>query len=132
MRPRPPRTTRTDPLFPYTTLFRSPFDPGDALGNVFLQAVYDVIGARLPGDPRLLLGAHRGDDPGAGQPGELDGIKTDGARAPRDQYSLPRPRAIGHYAVMRGQRGYAQEGAQFFRDRQTGRASCRERVCKDV
>src|SRR3546814_9766073 len=61
MRPRPPRTTRTDPLFPYTTLFRSPCDPGDALGNVFLQAVYDVIGARLPGDPRLLLGAHRGD-----------------------------------------------------------------------
>src|SRR3546814_11833833 len=25
MRPRPPRSTRTDTLFPYTTLFRSPF-----------------------------------------------------------------------------------------------------------
>src|SRR3546814_2708400 len=26
MRRRPPRSTRTDTLFPYTTLFRSPFD----------------------------------------------------------------------------------------------------------
>src|SRR3546814_17561746 len=25
---RPPRSTRTDTLFPYTTLFRSPFQPG--------------------------------------------------------------------------------------------------------
>src|SRR3546814_3983667 len=25
---RPPRSTRTDTLFPYTTLFRSPFHPG--------------------------------------------------------------------------------------------------------
>src|SRR3546814_16817294 len=29
MRRRPPRSTRTDTLFPYTTLFRSPSDPGD-------------------------------------------------------------------------------------------------------
>src|SRR3546814_17483815 len=28
---RPPRSTRTDTLFPYTTLFRSPFDPGDCM-----------------------------------------------------------------------------------------------------
>src|SRR3546814_6590662 len=27
MRRRPPRSTRTDTLFPYTTLFRSPLDP---------------------------------------------------------------------------------------------------------
>src|SRR3546814_12745448 len=32
---RPPRSTRTDQLFPYTTLFRSMFDlPGRALGRL--------------------------------------------------------------------------------------------------
>src|SRR3546814_3874967 len=30
MRRRPPRSTRTDPLFPYTTLFRSGFDQPDS------------------------------------------------------------------------------------------------------
>src|SRR3546814_2349505 len=32
MIPRPPRSTRTDTLFPYTTLFRSPPRPGGARG----------------------------------------------------------------------------------------------------
>src|SRR3546814_16491219 len=31
MIPRPPRSTRTDPLFPYTTLFRSDFRPFEGL-----------------------------------------------------------------------------------------------------
>src|SRR3546814_16199257 len=30
---RPPRSTRTDTLFPYTTLFRSPVDPLDQIGE---------------------------------------------------------------------------------------------------
>src|SRR3546814_14713202 len=30
---RPPRSTRTDTLFPYTTLFRSSFLPGDLLAD---------------------------------------------------------------------------------------------------
>src|SRR3546814_17990795 len=29
---RPPRSTRTDTLFPYTTLFRSPLRPGEGAG----------------------------------------------------------------------------------------------------
>src|SRR3546814_5849898 len=41
---RPPRSTRTDTLFPYTTLFRSPRRPGRAVQQ------------RSPGlEPRLLL-----------------------------------------------------------------------------
>src|SRR3546814_14369199 len=35
MIPRPPRSTRTDTLFPYTTLFRSPFSAAQA--NVLFQ-----------------------------------------------------------------------------------------------
>src|SRR3546814_13781609 len=31
---RPPRSTRTDTLFPYTTLFRSYLDPGQVLDEV--------------------------------------------------------------------------------------------------
>src|SRR3546814_654354 len=41
MIPRPPRSTRTDPLFPYTTLFRSRFSPtgfySSAVRNPFLR-----------------------------------------------------------------------------------------------
>src|SRR3546814_8083768 len=33
MLPRPPRSTRTDPLFPYTTLFRSTVAPGMTLSD---------------------------------------------------------------------------------------------------
>src|SRR3546814_20191967 len=39
---RPPRSTRTDTLFPYTTLFRSPRLPGEML----LERPFDLFGAR--------------------------------------------------------------------------------------
>src|SRR3546814_12965292 len=42
MRRRPPRSTRTDTLFPYTTLFRSDLDgriPGGEVGYVFVAEV---------------------------------------------------------------------------------------------
>src|SRR3546814_12869227 len=54
---RPPRSTRTDTLFPYTTLFRSVVDlraPGDGL------AVGDLRGADVGVD--LELAAHAVDD----------------------------------------------------------------------
>src|SRR3546814_1745951 len=34
---RPPRSTRTDTLFPYTTLFRSAFLPDPSRGNIVIQ-----------------------------------------------------------------------------------------------
>src|SRR3546814_2324538 len=59
---RPPRSTRTDTLFPYTTLFRSgidgaPLGDREALGDQRLDA--DIVGARRDGaldlglEPRL-------------------------------------------------------------------------------
>src|SRR3546814_15818594 len=44
MRRRPPRSTRTDTLFPYTTLFRSPDTPANtAFGaNISDQSIYGV------------------------------------------------------------------------------------------
>src|SRR3546814_6322225 len=50
MKRRPPRSTRTDPLVPYTTLFRS-------LGNI--EKVHDLVRAHPPEALRhALLSAH--------------------------------------------------------------------------
>src|SRR3546814_11239478 len=45
--PRPPRSTRTDTLFPYTTLFRSPFGLSWGVGPVLYlpTATEDTLGA---------------------------------------------------------------------------------------
>src|SRR3546814_10691846 len=52
---RPPRSTRTDTLFPYTTLFRSPFLAQRRRGVVaFRSAVVEVVGLFL-----LVLHAQR-------------------------------------------------------------------------
>src|SRR3546814_12775873 len=52
---RPPRSTRTDTLFPYTTLFRSGarlLDPGDRVGveHAVLDAVRDHVDAGVGGE----------------------------------------------------------------------------------
>src|SRR3546814_16187315 len=73
---RPPRSTRTDTLFPYTTLFRSPADAIDkaAIGNAhdpLAVGDLDPLFVRIPADPaapeharrrRALAGEHL--DPG--------------------------------------------------------------------
>src|SRR3546814_8873351 len=52
---RPPRSTRTDTLFPYTTLFRSP-----RLGiGLVLLADMDAIGAELDGEIRPVVDQQR-------------------------------------------------------------------------
>src|SRR3546814_9214832 len=50
MRRRPPRSTRTDTLFPYTTLFRS----------VVIDWIHGVAGPRTRGVPVLIAGMTRG------------------------------------------------------------------------
>src|SRR3546814_13207507 len=49
---RPPRSTRTDTLFPYTTLFRSPIDNGHVAG-------FEAPMHRALAEPILLGGAPR-------------------------------------------------------------------------
>src|SRR3546814_3469712 len=50
---RPPRSTRTDTLFPYTTLFRSHWDAGAASDSRDIAPVPDRRdGPRYPGDGR--------------------------------------------------------------------------------
>src|SRR3546814_18054608 len=62
---RPPRSTRTDTLFPYTTLFRS---PQEFLGSAFCQA--RLRARRLGLRVRECEGPH--DRPTSGVPGRAD------------------------------------------------------------
>src|SRR3546814_11205217 len=54
MRPRPPRSTRTDTLFPYTTRFRSDYPPEDR-AHVPSEDI-DVHGGRKLHVPKALKG----------------------------------------------------------------------------
>src|SRR3546814_4820122 len=50
MRRRPPRSTRTDPLFPYTTLFRSP-EADEMLVPVPIADLYDAQAVARGNEP---------------------------------------------------------------------------------
>src|SRR3546814_17509482 len=122
---RPPRSTRTDTLFPYTTLFRSALTLKSAIetahatihqvaqsqpqcagmGTTIVVAALhdDRIAIAYVGDSRLYRLRH----------GALEQIT-------RDHSLLEEMIARGHYS---------REDAQRL---EIGRASCRERVCKYV
>src|SRR3546814_13660391 len=115
---RPPRSTRTDTLFPYTTLFRSEvYLKDDAALDEYL--VENGVAATM-----------------------LE--TTGGARSGEDLRHLVnharRMRTLMHYVPRRYDpviiEALAMDGAldpQATRDdRQIGRASCRERVCQYV
>src|SRR3546814_1654484 len=55
---RPPRSTRTDTLFPYTTLFRSAIDHQPDKGAVAQARMGDHVDA-VEQPPRLVGGQHR-------------------------------------------------------------------------
>src|SRR3546814_12718170 len=115
---RPPRSTRTDPLFPYTTLFRSlPQAVVEAFGKAARPAMI-VGGGVLAKD-----GAH-GDT--------LALVETLGLiREGWNGYN------VLHFAAARMgglMLGYATDGGvkavAAAKPKQIGRAACRERVCK--
>src|SRR3546814_9217786 len=56
---RPPRSTRTDTLFPYTTLFRSPCEARPKFQRAARKAVRPAVGEQHPG-PRLPLARAKG------------------------------------------------------------------------
>src|SRR3546814_19600904 len=94
---RPPRSTRTDTLFPYTTLFRSP-DLGAVAGDARLRGRHldgvAVRGRRRAGEFRPDL-AHAGiAGPVAGHFALVDRPSEEGARARR--YAGPVARALTH------------------------------------
>src|SRR3546814_1532240 len=95
---RPPRSTRTDTLFPYTTLFRS-----QIVGDLE-EGIEDHL-ERRPADRRQMrfhhLGAKSGDD------GDVaDAVRLQGFDLPFDQRpAVEVDHALGH---VRGQRKQAR------------------------
>src|SRR3546814_14702198 len=52
---RPPRSTRTDTLFPYTTLFRSPMsEPGSATMSILIEADGSVGDCTFSGTGQMI------------------------------------------------------------------------------
>src|SRR3546814_18266113 len=115
---RPPRSTRTDPLFPYTTLFPSrqeniPSVLGSATPS--LESLHNAYTGRYG---LLRLNERAG---GAKQPRFL---RLDVKSRPLDSgISGPMQQAIGQTLAA---------GQQVLVFLKIGRASCRERVCQYV
>src|SRR3546814_19881672 len=97
---RPPRSTRTDTLFPYTTLFRS--RTAGAGGPVWLRQVDAAADDRRAGDDHLRYPENRrarGQRRAAEGPRHRDGVPElravpahDGGREPRLRTEVARPR----------------------------------------
>src|SRR3546814_11538509 len=103
---RPPRSTRTDTLFPYTTLFRSqPASRGFQIDSAPLGIFDELILA----DPRNAEIARVG----------MAEIKA-------------RDRRGGQHREMVGQRRARRVAGVEQIEQEIGRASCRERVCQYV
>src|SRR3546814_12001407 len=92
---RPPRSTRTDTLFPYTTLFRSSAGQHGRHADIFSRALDGSTGRRC--------GAER-PDPGGGGPG---GLRLLDAGAGGE---LPAGRYRGLSRSLRGSDGRPREG----------------------
>src|SRR3546814_20032900 len=111
---RPPRSTRTDTLFPYTTLFRS--DPARGEPSPLQRPIaaerLDCIGRTT----RLIAAGRRQDRRRTELPRAAEKDEE-----PRDHRRKPRPSPRTCSGV--------QAAAK---DIKHGRASCRERVCQYV
>src|SRR3546814_17293467 len=107
---RPPRSTRTDTLFPYTTLFRSD-RPDHAAGRRHHRAAGRIIGSARPSGPALIL-----------DPGIWDEVG-------HEHVAVEEPAGAidgGHDIEPAKLRPVEPH------DKKLGRASCRESVCKYV
>src|SRR3546814_15262030 len=106
---RPPRSTRTDTLFPYTTLFRSV--AGGLVGDARAQVVLHFAG--------LAAGA-------VGVAGQAGGLQLHAARLGVGVFAQV-ILVVPGVALVQRRRGQAVGGGE-----QSGRASWRERVCQYV
>src|SRR3546814_15868794 len=120
---RPPRSTRTDTLFPYTTLFRSGDRPELRVG------AEDEVGARR--GPLLLVGlTARADEDFVAAIVHLLPRRAHVEQVAEEVVGeLPGP--IGQDAMRRAAMVGAED-AQAAGQHQIGSASWRERVCEDV
>src|SRR3546814_11422617 len=105
MLPRPPRSTRTTTLFPYTTLFRSWRESAAFAGVDAAVVAYTPtgpLGLSICYDLRF--------------PALYQALSAAGARVLAVPAAFTRPTGAAHWHILL----------------QIGRASCRERVCQYV
>src|SRR3546814_12783690 len=120
---RPPRSTRTDTLFPYTTLFRSDHvDLGAGVGAGYDRAKSHGIGTRNVEHEEARRALRHG-RPDFGGDARLDRRKRDEQREAKTERD--------HERAGRGTgTGKVRERAK--EERELGRAVCGERVWQDV
>src|SRR3546814_15017207 len=111
---RPPRSTRTDTLFPYTTLFRSAFG--------FLQRRSRGKRNLVDDDPLILIGQETAGQAQEDQPHAEDDQRIDQHRPPPVAFDLLHGRAITRDIAVEGPVEPVEEAAE-----EIGRASGRER-----
>src|SRR3546814_16423954 len=112
---RPPRSTRTDTLFPYTTLFRS-------IEYLLRQSRHGQLEGYGVSAQRV-VGKHRGNRD------EEQAIGGGYRQRARQPFAILRQREPDPPPADRREKGNRQRCRQ---RQQTGRASSRERVCQDV
>src|SRR3546814_5393904 len=123
---RPPKSTRTDTLFPYTTLFRSVAQQRGALPRGVRQRAGVLLGARLLGSPRLPEPpSFPGRDRPEALPAGASGLRAQGGGPPaRDRRQSLHPGAVrsGPRARVAERLGRgAAAGDRRYPDRSTGR-----------
>src|SRR3546814_11334408 len=112
---RPPRSTRTDTLFPYTTLFRSFWILNDIIWRKS-NPMPNFKGTRFTNAHETLIWASQGED--AKYTFNYKAMKTlNDELQMRSDWVLP---------ICGGQERLKRNGTKI------GRAACRERVCKYV
>src|SRR3546814_19787749 len=112
---RPPRSTRTDTLFPYTTLFRSL----NALGLDETTASFFPLTFPLLFALRLTLRLEVWYEPAEVDIGSVESLGQGFVAARRREHKIPMRSVVG-IAISENE------------SEEIGRASCRERVCQYV
>src|SRR3546814_11961846 len=109
---RPPRSTRTDTLFPYTTLFRSAWDS-------LREPAFPFAEGLLPYDAAALVAAIEAEDEARAlrlaRGALFEGRAFREIEEPLAEAALAHYQDFGHALIY-----------------EIGRASCRERVCQYV
>src|SRR3546814_16813154 len=110
---RPPRSTRTDTLFPYTTLFRSVAAAAKAF-PAWRDSSPEARGAVLTAMANVIIA----------NADELADLLIQ---------ETGRPMALAQFEILHIAVGYLNHYAELrLETEQIGRASCRERVCQNV
>src|SRR3546814_17406171 len=123
---RPPRSTRTDTLFPYTTLFRSLFGvstPPESVTGDLLDLQPRTI------DPEQSLEVRLAEAERLRAEAELRQQRAAGRLDPAIGLGVRHVRETGDVALVGG---LSMPLPIFDRNQEIGRASCRERVCQYV